>query len=109
MSSTPLQAHAPARTAARSASWATLSRVQSPCLKLIILRRKARSRVHLTNGDRLFFVQLYRWFPSVLKPITIIRPEPLVRWHRAGFRRYCRRQPPPLPCPPPNTPTSPSP
>jgi hypothetical protein len=32
----------------------------------------------------------YRWFPSVLKAITIIRPETLVRWHRAGFRRYWR-------------------
>ena len=56
--------------------------------QLIMLRRKVRGRVHLTNGDRLFLVQLYRWFPSVLKTITIIRPETLVRWHRAGFRRY---------------------
>jgi transposase InsO family protein len=47
-------------------------------------------RAHLTNGDRLFFVQLYRWFPSVLNTITIIRPETVVRWHRAGFRRYWR-------------------
>src|SRR3981189_678486 len=58
--------------------------------QLIVLRRRVRGRVHLTNGDRLFLVQLYRWFPSVLKAITIIRPETLVRWHRAGFRRYCR-------------------
>jgi hypothetical protein len=58
--------------------------------QLIILRRKVRGRVHLTNGDRLFLVQLYRWFPSVLKTITIIPPETLVRWHRAGFRRYWR-------------------
>jgi hypothetical protein len=58
--------------------------------QLIVLRRKVRGRVQLTNGDRLFLVQLYRWFPSVLKAITIIRPETLVRWHRAGFRRYWR-------------------
>jgi hypothetical protein len=58
--------------------------------QLIILRRKVRGRVHLTNGDRFFFVQLYRWFPSVLNTIRIIRPETLVRWHRAGFRRYWR-------------------
>src|SRR6266853_827015 len=37
-----------------------------------------------------FLVLLYRWFPSVLRAITIIRPETLVRWHRAGFRRYWR-------------------
>src|SRR6202165_1772412 len=58
--------------------------------QLTVLRRKVRGRVQLTNGDRLFLVQLYRWFPSVLKAITIIRPETLVRWHRAGFRRYWR-------------------
>src|SRR5260370_20418019 len=58
--------------------------------QLIVLRRKMRCRVHLTNWDRLFLVHLYRWFPSVLKTITIIRPETLVRWHRASFRRYCR-------------------
>src|SRR5262245_11486025 len=58
--------------------------------QLIILRRKVRGRVRLTNSDRLFFIQLYRWFPSVIKAITIVRPETLVRWHRAGFRRYWR-------------------
>jgi transposase InsO family protein len=56
--------------------------------QLIVLRRTVGGRVRLTNGDRLFFIQLYRWFPSVLKVITVIRPETLVRWHRAGFRRY---------------------
>ena len=58
--------------------------------QLIILQRKVRGRVRLTNGDRWFFIQLYRWFPSVLKAITIVRPETLVRWHRAGFRQYWR-------------------
>jgi transposase InsO family protein len=58
--------------------------------QLIVLQRKVHGRVQFTNSDRLFFIQLYRWFPSVLKAITIIRPETLVRWHRAGFRRYWR-------------------
>jgi transposase InsO family protein len=58
--------------------------------QLIVLQRRMRGRVHLTSGDRLFLVQLYRWFPSILQAITIIRPETLVRWHRAGFRRYWR-------------------
>src|SRR5438046_3552817 len=58
--------------------------------QLIVLQRKVRGRVQLTNGDRLFLVLLYRWFPSVLRAITIIRPETLVRWHRAGFRHYWR-------------------
>jgi hypothetical protein len=34
--------------------------------QLIVLQRKVRGRVEFTNGDRLFFIQLYRWFPSVL-------------------------------------------
>src|ERR1700680_4075968 len=58
--------------------------------QLIVLRRKLRSRVRLTNSDRWFFVQLYRWFPSVLNAITIIQPKTLARWHRAGFRCYWR-------------------
>ena len=58
--------------------------------QLIVLRRKVHGRVRLSRGDRLFFVQLYRWFPSILKVIAIVRPETLVRWHRAGFRRYWR-------------------
>jgi hypothetical protein len=60
--------------------------------QLIELQRKVRGRVQFTNSDRLFFIQLYRWFPSVLEAITIIRPETLVRWHRAGFRRYWHRK-----------------
>src|SRR5215471_6102405 len=58
--------------------------------QVIVLQRKVRGRLHFTNSDRLFLIQLYRWFPSVLKVITIIRPETAVRWHRAGFRRYWR-------------------
>jgi hypothetical protein len=33
---------------------------------------------------------MYRWFPSILKIVTIVQPEMLVRWHRACFRRYWR-------------------
>src|SRR6188472_4267544 len=56
--------------------------------QLIVLRRKMRGRPRLTNNDRWFFIQLYRWFPAILKVLTIIQPETLVRWHRAGFRCY---------------------
>ena len=58
--------------------------------QLIVLRRKVNGRVRLTNNDRWFFIQLYRWFPSILQVLAIIRPETLVRWHRAGFRCYWR-------------------
>src|SRR5260370_37688060 len=58
--------------------------------QLIVLRRRLHCRVRLTNHDRCFFVQLYRWFPAILQVLTIIRPETLLRWHRAGFRGYWR-------------------
>src|ERR1700723_4362768 len=60
--------------------------------QLIVLRRRLHSRVRLTNNDSWVFIQLYRWFPSLLQVFTIIRPETLVRWHRAGFCRYWRRK-----------------
>src|SRR5467141_2491997 len=56
--------------------------------QLIVLKRRLHGRVRLTNNDRWFFIQLYRWFPSILEALTIIRPETLVRWHRVGFRFY---------------------
>jgi len=56
--------------------------------QLIVLRRKVKGRARLTNTDRWFFLRLYRWFPSILEVLSIIHPETLVRWHRAGFRRY---------------------
>src|SRR6188472_721719 len=58
--------------------------------QLIFLRRKLRGRVRFANSDRWFFVQLYRWFPSILQVLAIIRPETLIRWHRSGFRCYWR-------------------
>jgi hypothetical protein len=50
--------------------------------QLIVLR--PHGRVRLTNLDRWFFVQLYRWFPAILKVLTIIRPETLVRLGALG-------------------------
>jgi hypothetical protein len=64
--------------------------------QLIVLRRKLRGRVKLANSDRWFFIQLYRWFPSILEVLTVIRPETHVGWHRAGFRCYWRLKSRPL-------------
>jgi hypothetical protein len=58
--------------------------------QLNVVRRRLPGRVRLTKHDRWFFIQLYRWFPSILQVLTIIRPETLVRWHRVGFRCYWR-------------------
>src|SRR6476646_213525 len=53
--------------------------------QLIVSRRRVRGRAQPTNNDRWFLVQMYRWFSSILKVVTIVQPETLVRWHRAGL------------------------
>jgi hypothetical protein len=58
--------------------------------QLIVLRRKMPDRPRLMNNDRWFFIQIYRWVRSIPQVLTIIRPETLVRWHRAGFRCHWR-------------------
>jgi hypothetical protein len=35
--------------------------------QLIVLRRRRHGRVRVTNHDRWFLIQLYRWFPSILQ------------------------------------------
>jgi hypothetical protein len=37
------------------------------------------------NHDRWFVIQPYRWFPSIMSVLTIVRPETLGRRHRVGF------------------------
>ena len=44
----------------------------------------------LSSIDRLLLVGLYRLAPEVLDALKIIRPETLIRWHRAGFRAFWR-------------------
>ena len=51
----------------------------------IVLERKVRGRVRFTNNDRLFFIQLYRWCPSVLKVMMIIRQRHLCAGIAPGF------------------------
>src|ERR1700730_5199080 len=58
--------------------------------QLNVLRRKSPKRVSFRSIDRLLLVGLYRLGPGVLDALKVIRPETLLRWHRAGFRAYWR-------------------
>ena len=60
--------------------------------QLNVLRRQLSKRPQLSNTDRFLFVWLYRWFPSVLSAIAILRPETIIHWHRAGFQSYWRER-----------------
>src|SRR5450756_3201748 len=55
-----------------------------------VLRRRMPKRPDLNNTDRLLLVWPYRWFPCVLGAIAIVRPEKIIRWHRAALRAYWR-------------------
>jgi hypothetical protein len=49
---------------------------------LNVLRRKSPKRSIFSNIDRLVFVVLYQFAPGILKSLTIIQPETVIRWHR---------------------------
>jgi hypothetical protein len=38
----------------------------------------------------LILVGLHRLFPDLRDALAVIRPETVIRWHRAGFRAYWR-------------------
>src|SRR6516164_5153946 len=58
--------------------------------QLNVLRRKSPKRPTFGSIDRLIFAGLYGLAPKVLSALTIVRPETVIRWHRAGFRLYWR-------------------
>src|SRR6202040_3506576 len=58
--------------------------------QILVLRRTAPKRLSFNALDRLIFVGLYRLFPVVRSALAVVRPETVIRWHRAGFRAYWR-------------------
>ena len=58
--------------------------------QLNILNRKASTRPPLSGSDRALLVWMYCLFPGIAGAITIIRPETVIGWHRAGFRAWWR-------------------
>jgi hypothetical protein len=58
--------------------------------QLNVLQRKAPKRVVFSNFDRFVFASLYRIAPDILNALAIVKPETVIRWHRAGFRLFWR-------------------
>ena len=67
--------------------------------QLNVLRRISPQRLTFTSFDRLVFAGLYRLAPGVLDALKIVRPETVIRWHRAGFRAYWSWKSRPRSCP----------
>jgi len=51
---------------------------------------RTRRRPSLGFGDRLIWMSLARSWPAWQKHLVIVQPDTVVRWHRAGWRRYWR-------------------
>ena len=58
--------------------------------QLNVLRRKLPKRLVFSNVDRLVFASLYALAPKILDALKILKPETVIRWHRAGFQAYWR-------------------
>src|ERR1700716_1199021 len=55
-----------------------------------VLRRGAPKKFSFCAVDRMIFVGLYGMFPRICDALALVKPETIVRWHRAGFRLYWR-------------------
>jgi hypothetical protein len=51
---------------------------------------RARPRPRLRRGDRLFWTVVRRVWDGWRRHLVVVRPETVLRWHRAGWRLYCR-------------------
>ena len=51
-----------------------------------------KPRPKLTSFDQAFWILLRRAWPRWSEALIIVKPETVVRWHRAGFRLYWRRK-----------------
>ena len=58
--------------------------------QIIVLRRAGRRRLIFSATDRFVLGWLCALFPSARSALSIVQPETVLRWHRAGFRAYWR-------------------
>ena len=58
--------------------------------QIIVLRRGRPSRVPFLVVDRMVLGWVCQLFPKTRAALAIVRPDTVVRWHRAGFRCYWR-------------------
>jgi hypothetical protein len=58
--------------------------------QIIVLRRAGRARLTFSAMDRFVLGWLCALFPSARSALSIVQPETVLRWHRAGFRAYWR-------------------
>jgi hypothetical protein len=52
--------------------------------------RLTSGRPHPRKADRAFWIVLSRLWPRRADVFVVVRPDTVVRWHRAGFRLFWR-------------------
>jgi transposase InsO family protein len=60
--------------------------------QLNIALRRAPPRPRLCGSDRALLIWITRLWPNLVDLAQVVKPETILRWHRAGFRAYWRRK-----------------
>ena len=55
--------------------------------QLAIVKRKTK-RPKLTHADRAFRIALCGLWPDWQSALILVKPEPVIGWHRKGFKLY---------------------
>src|ERR1035437_2081214 len=55
--------------------------------QLAVLKER-RPRPRFSASDKLFWTTLCRLWSKWQRALILVQPEPVVRWHRAGFKLY---------------------
>jgi len=58
--------------------------------QLRIALRRAPARLRLRGCDRALLVWITRIWPNLLDLSQVVKPETILRWHRAGFKAFWR-------------------
>src|SRR5215475_13834610 len=58
--------------------------------QLQVALRRAPARLHPRRIYRAIMVCLARLWPELLGSVQVVKPETILRWHRAGFRAFWR-------------------
>ena len=58
--------------------------------QLNIALRQVPTRLRLTGTDRAILVWMVRLWPNLLNAVQVVKPDTVLRWHRAGFKAFWR-------------------
>jgi hypothetical protein len=58
--------------------------------QIIVLRRGKPGRLSFLTVDKIILGWAYRLLPSAHVALAIVKPDTVIRWHRAGFRLFWR-------------------